>query len=908
MARTFYNPHHAFCALWASAVETYLRSEHPHLSLREIRQLPMMQGVFQHLRALEKGKRQPTSDVSAKTAVDPIDQQAQLSQDYLDIAATTMLFTNFGHTLYTTYVAFLDDYNNKHANRDYSTEDVVGFALCTIIYIGLTGTSLTNVENEFVQYMISSLHISDENKQKIRNFWDNVVPKNVYSLQYRDANDHTGYTAIPWTIPTNGQVVMLGDWGTSMEDAQQMLYTIWKKAYHDNSSKPIVFIHLGDIYYCGLPSECDNNFNQVFLTVGAQLKAEYGTSFQQNPPIFTIPGNHEYYSYGYGYYQLLDTLNRHTSGISASQITQTCSFFCLRTADSRWQFLGMDTGQDDYNGITAAMEGIGGAFGSWIDDHLPDWGWLNWVEGLTNSFYQDVAGPFAPALKTSELNWHKNRLKSSEFNGKTILCSHHQLFSRSAEIDHQDPQYLNLSLLHNFSDYFKNDIAAWYWGHEHTYAIYKDGIYGLNKGRLLGSSSYEATQIDDDCYANNYPMVPFDSSMNPIPIGKTGSAGLYNHAGAIFILNGSSINVSYYQFPAWNNLDAEPGNPQMTLIHSETISSDFKFLLPTWIGNAQIDSSNVKTDHNPAMVNWNDKLYLLFTDNSGNLSLETANVSAYQPTSKNQAPAWTFKGALQYNNSYLNTSNSPAAVAVNGLIYCFYLNSSNHIKVISYDISSKAVQDLGSMKDSHNNSIVSGDSGLAAVFFEGVIYVVYRQSGSGNNLCWAYFNPANGATTDLGNMLDSSSAIMESELIPALAASPYRMVMVFQQADDSTDLQWAESSGSNWTRHGDINSKKTDGSSNTPNSAIGFTFEYYNGQWYLIYTDTDDTNNYMRLCMMNDDDSQWHGNTKITVYKNNSGSQVYPQTCKAPTLSISAGGGFLCYRGNVNNEIYWAYF
>ncbi len=909
MARTFFNPRNTFCALWASAVESYLRTEHPNLSINEIRQLPMMQGVFQHLSDLKKGKRQAAPGADAKTAADPIDQQALMSQDFMDLAMTTMLFTNVGTTLFDLYMDFLNSYNNSHKDRDYSTEDLVGFALCTIVYVGLTGSNLSNTENEFVQYMINTLDISSENKQKIRNFWDNMTPNNEYSLQYRDASSYPNYTAIPYNIPTNGQVVMLGDWGTSMNDAKQMLKAIWRKAFQDNPSKPIVFIHLGDIYYCGLPIECDNNFNQVFLSVGSELHTELNDNrFVQNPPIFTIPGNHEYYSYGYGYFQLLDTLNRNTAGISASQIIQSCSFFCLRSADKRWQFLGMDTGQDDYNGITAALEGAGAAFEGWINSHLGNWSWLNWVEGLANNFYQDFVGPFAPALRSSELTWLQNRLRSSEFSGKTILCSHHQLFSRQAEIDHNDPQYLNVSLLKNFSDYFKNDIAAWYWGHEHTYAIYKDGIFGLNKGRLLGSSSYEATQDDDDPYANNYPMVPFDSSMSPIPIGKTGSVGLYNHAAAIFILNGSEIDVSYYQFPAWNNVDPQPSSLPLNQIHSETINSNFRFLTPTWIGNQQIDPNDVVTDHNPALVNWNEKLYLLFADGSGNISLATADVSDYRPTGKNQAPNWNTKGAFSNNGSPFTTSHSPAAVCANGVIYCFYVNSNNHIKVFSFNASGGGLTDLGSIKDTHGNSIVVGDSGLSAAFFEGVIFLTYLQSGSSNNLCWATFNPADGYSQDIGNMYDTNSNKIESEIIPALAASPNRMVMVFQQSGSSTDLQWAESTGGTWTLHSDINSLKTDGGTVTPNSTIGFSLNYYNGQWYLVYVDANDSNNYMRLCMMADETNSWKGNNKICVYKNDSGSQTYPQTSKAPTLGITAGGGFLCYRGNTHDEIYWAYF
>ncbi len=71
---------------------------------------------------------------------------------------------------------------------------------------------------------------------------------------------------------------------------------------------------------------------------------------------------------------------------------QKASYFCLRTEDGAWQFLGMDTGYND----------------------------------------RDPTSPMAPGLQPSELKWHRDKL--DRFRGSTIMLSHHQLFSAHAKL------------------------------------------------------------------------------------------------------------------------------------------------------------------------------------------------------------------------------------------------------------------------------------------------------------------------------------------------------------------------------------------------------------------------------------------------------------------------------------------
>jgi hypothetical protein len=208
-------------------------------------------------------------------------------------------------------------------------------------------------------------------------------------------------------------------------------------------------------------------------------------------PVFTMPGNHDMYSGGVGYYGLLNTLN-------PPEMRQPASFFCLRdTAAQRWQFVAMDTGLHDYDPFK-----------------------------VTNVL---------TFLEQPEEDWLTARI--AEFPGKTILLSHHQLFSAFAQIgapaaDGTLTPY-NTSLDKSFCRFkavAQGRIAAWFWGHEHTMTLY--GPYrGLAKGRcighggvpvLVGTGSTELTNlkeppplhtvplgVDDHIYAHGFTIVRF---------------------------------------------------------------------------------------------------------------------------------------------------------------------------------------------------------------------------------------------------------------------------------------------------------------------------------------------------------------------------------------------------------------
>src|SRR5260370_5295863 len=105
---------------------------------------------------------------------------------------------------------------------------------------------------------------------------------------------------------------MIGDWGTHMPENAALLRQALKQF------KPDVIIHLGDVYYSGTVEECTANVLDVLDATMADVKPE------KRPAFFTIPGNHEYYSRGAGFYRTIGQLN------SCNDLcTQQASHCCL---------------------------------------------------------------------------------------------------------------------------------------------------------------------------------------------------------------------------------------------------------------------------------------------------------------------------------------------------------------------------------------------------------------------------------------------------------------------------------------------------------------------------------------------------------------------------------------------------
>lgn len=285
-------------------------------------------------------------------------------------------------------------------------------------------------------------------------------------------------------IKSDAKIAIAGDWGTGAQPAIELLRQI-------GDSNPDVFIHLGDIYYSGTPLECRKNFyepvDRVLRAAGRDTK------------VYTLSGNHDMYCGGVGYYDLICKLN-------PAPFTQPASFFCLRSKDERWQFLALDTGLHDFRPLHAA-------------------------DTLTY-------------LEQEEIEWHCERIK--EFSGRTILLSHHQLFSAYSTINAVQSGK-RPAVNANLADAFKKmaqlgNISAWFWGHEHTLSIYNP-FAGLKRGRCLGHGAVP-TSIVDKIYEPLADLVE-TPTVKATRLAQVG--GVYAHGFAELKLAGDVCEAAYYE-------------------------------------------------------------------------------------------------------------------------------------------------------------------------------------------------------------------------------------------------------------------------------------------------------------------------------------------------------------------------
>lgn len=227
------------------------------------------------------------------------------------------------------------------------------------------------------------------------------------------------------------RVGVLGDWGTGEPEALAVLDQLMKQA-------PDLLVHVGDVYYAGTKSEQTQHFLEPILAARAQYR-------RPELPVYTLPGNHDYYSGGAEFYGMLAGLNQGVPGASV----QANSFFCLR--NDHWQLQGMDTGYHDHD--------------------LP-----RVSEDTTR-------------LRDDEAAWHQQQLAGA--GGRAvILLSHHQPFSAFEKIAEGWRNPALLADLSAWTGATGADVVAWLWGHEHVLEVYAAPPALPVLGRCVGNSAF----------------------------------------------------------------------------------------------------------------------------------------------------------------------------------------------------------------------------------------------------------------------------------------------------------------------------------------------------------------------------------------------------------------------------------
>lgn len=287
--------------------------------------------------------------------------------------------------------------------------------------------------------------------------------------RYANLNDYV----IDGRLPDDATVGIVADWGTGEPEALEVLQQV--KAHN-----PQVAIHLGDVYYAGTDYEVKNYFEKPWTEI-----LELNTSKILS---LALPGNHDLYSGGAPYYNLLDRLAV-LNGFAAG--TQLASYFCLR--NDNWQLIGMDT---------ALHDRLGGK---------------------------------PTRLENSEKDWIIDKIQNAD-GRRTILLSHHQLFSANDQFDGK-----------SYNETFYNQLAPvlpqvdlWLWGHEHDLVVF--GKYmNLERGRCIGGSAFPVGNFEMPATRAN-PDVPVNQQ---VQLSKGNS--FYSHCYTILKLDGANAIVSYYE-------------------------------------------------------------------------------------------------------------------------------------------------------------------------------------------------------------------------------------------------------------------------------------------------------------------------------------------------------------------------
>jgi len=373
---------------------------------------------------------------------------------------------------------------------------------------------------------------------------------------WKDTGGSLDYGVIEWRLPATGRIAIVGDIGTGTDVAAAVLLSAL-------SFKPDAILHLGDVYYSGTRFEFEHRFTGLFESVFRAQK--------HRVPVFTVPGNHEYFTGSIAFLNCLD------AGALAPHKNQrqAASYFCLRSADDGWQFLGMDTG---YNGHYMAVTPEAQQKALAII-HAKSSGAAGSQPAGEGSLPIQLPSPDTAmvALRDDEVAWHHDKM--DRFTGRSILLSHHQLYSAVQPVGKApagpadiNRAWINTALWQQLGSYFGSKVAAWIWGHEHNLGIFQDNYRPadwpadastyktLPKGRCAGHAAIPVQDIEKP-YATTYP-VPLQAPN--VQLGLADS--WYNRGFEILELAGAGqpIRARYFQIA---NADPTP-----LLIYEEQIS------------------------------------------------------------------------------------------------------------------------------------------------------------------------------------------------------------------------------------------------------------------------------------------------------------------------------------------------
>ena len=208
----------------------------------------------------------------------------------------------------------------------------------------------------------------------------------------------------------------------------------------------------------------------------------------------------------------------------------------------------------------------------WARDHNP---YFRLATGK-NIKQKDTTKPVDQVtVRKDEARWHRHKLE--KFRGRSVLLSHHQLYSAldvcgvaqktiedASGKNAPDPAdfnraWVDTGLWREFGPAFGDKVAAWLWGHEHNLGIFesdyrpadwpsegkeaKEIFKTLPKGRCMGHAAIPVAEGEKP-YDVKFP-VPLEKGEPKLGV----TDGYYNHGYAILELAGKGrpARLGHYQ-------------------------------------------------------------------------------------------------------------------------------------------------------------------------------------------------------------------------------------------------------------------------------------------------------------------------------------------------------------------------
>lgn len=266
-----------------------------------------------------------------------------------------------------------------------------------------------------------------------------------------------GTAPVEQPLADRARLVLLADWGTGTPRARHIA-ELARQRLDEAEGIDRHLIHLGDVYYCGLPAEYRSRFLDYWpASAGGQGNGTV-TSWNLN-------GNHDMYSGGQGYFEVSHS----------PPFAQQGGTSCFRLFNDHWQFIALDTAYAD-NDL--------------YDVQLP------WLERWVDEFGSTNAGG-QPR--------------------RTVLLSHHQLGSALAQKS-VGPGIRTKTVKVRAA----GRIHAWFWGHEHRCFVYEPYLgvqcpVCLGNGGVPELLSHELTLVSAFGWITNLVSDITDLFKRPVP-------------------------------------------------------------------------------------------------------------------------------------------------------------------------------------------------------------------------------------------------------------------------------------------------------------------------------------------------------------------------------------------------------